>query len=76
MVFRALSHNWTNDIVWEFLLGEFASLEFSPDETKLMYVAEMKQPKSEPFFKRKAPKSGENKDEETPVTKVGITKFY
>ncbi|XP_066246254.1 acylamino-acid-releasing enzyme-like isoform X1 [Euwallacea similis] len=42
---------------------EFSSFEFSPDETKLLYVAEKKNPKSEPFYKRKKPeepKDGEN----------------
>ncbi|KAH1012228.1 hypothetical protein HUJ05_011421 [Dendroctonus ponderosae] len=34
---------------------EFSSFEFSPDETKLLYVAEAKVPKSEPFYKRKKP---------------------
>ncbi|CAG9862113.1 unnamed protein product [Phyllotreta striolata] len=33
--------------------GELSSFEWSPDETKLLYVAEKKRPKSEPFYKRK-----------------------
>ncbi|KAI4460694.1 serine peptidase s9 family member [Holotrichia oblita] len=36
--------------------GEFARLQFSPDETKLLYIAEKKQPKTEPFWKRKQEK--------------------
>ncbi|CAG9773046.1 unnamed protein product [Ceutorhynchus assimilis] len=32
---------------------EFGAFEFSPDETKLLYVAEKKIVKSEPFYKRK-----------------------
>lgn len=34
---------------------EFGTFEFSPDETKLIYIAEKKNPKSEPFYKRKKP---------------------
>lgn len=45
---------------------EFSSLEWSPDEKKVLYVAEKKPPKSEPFYKRKAPLSsdGGSGDEE------------
>ncbi|CAH0554422.1 unnamed protein product [Brassicogethes aeneus] len=32
---------------------EFGSFEWSPDERKVMYVAEKKVPKSDPFYKRK-----------------------
>lgn len=42
--------------MFNFNLGEFASFIWSPDETKLLYVAEKKAPKSEPFYKRKAVK--------------------
>ncbi|KAL1514050.1 hypothetical protein ABEB36_003373 [Hypothenemus hampei] len=34
---------------------EFSSFEFSPDEGKVLYVAEKKLRKSEPFYKRKKP---------------------
>ncbi|XP_060528020.1 acylamino-acid-releasing enzyme-like [Cylas formicarius] len=40
--------------------GEFGSFEFSPDEKKLLYVAEKKPPKSEPFYKRKKPEEDGN----------------
>ncbi|XP_022905429.2 acylamino-acid-releasing enzyme-like isoform X1 [Onthophagus taurus] len=40
--------------------GEFGSLEFSPDEKKVIYVAELKPPKTEPFIKRKNPDKPEN----------------
>ncbi|XP_018575043.1 acylamino-acid-releasing enzyme [Anoplophora glabripennis] len=45
---------------------EFSSLEWSPDEKKVLYVAEKKPPKSDPFYKRKAPLSndGGSGDEE------------
>ncbi|EZA54140.1 acylamino-acid-releasing enzyme isoform X2 [Ooceraea biroi] len=33
---------------------EFRSFEWSPDNTKLLYIAEKKQPKSEPFYKQKS----------------------
>ncbi|GJQ85226.1 hypothetical protein Trydic_g13066 [Trypoxylus dichotomus] len=45
--------------------GEFASLQFSPDETKLLYIAEKKQVKTEPFWKRKPVKADDKPDEIT-----------
>ncbi|XP_050303713.1 acylamino-acid-releasing enzyme-like [Anthonomus grandis grandis] len=39
---------------------EFSSFEFSPDERKLLYVAEKKVPKSEPFYKRKKPEEAKD----------------
>ncbi|CAH1722220.1 unnamed protein product [Aphis gossypii] len=46
--------------------GEFGTLEWSPDETKIVYIAEKKIPKSEPFYKQKskasAQKDGVNND--------------
>lgn len=41
--------------------AEFATLEWSPDESKILYIAEKKIPKSEPFYKQK-PKLSGNKD--------------
>lgn len=43
-------------------LGEFASFQFSPDETKLLYIAEKKPPKTEPFYKRKQAKPDSNEE--------------
>lgn len=40
--------------------GEFGSFEWSPNEIKLMYIAEKKNPKSEAFYKRKP--NNEKKD--------------
>jgi len=40
--------------------AEFGSFEFSPDEKKLLYVAEKKVLKSEPFYKRKKPDEAKN----------------
>lgn len=34
-------------------LEEFAAFEWSPDETKVLYVAEKKQQEGEEFYKRK-----------------------
>ncbi|XP_050434308.1 acylamino-acid-releasing enzyme-like isoform X1 [Adelges cooleyi] len=34
--------------------AEFGTLQWSPDETKILYIAEKKVPKSEPFFKQKS----------------------
>ncbi|XP_029343702.1 acylamino-acid-releasing enzyme-like isoform X1 [Acyrthosiphon pisum] len=41
--------------------AEFGILEWSPDETKIVYIAEKKVPKSEPFYKQK-PKASADKD--------------
>ena len=44
--------------------SEFGSFEWSPDKTKVLYIAEKKLPKSEPFYKQKPLKkekeNGEN----------------
>jgi len=40
----------------------FATLQWSPDETKIVYIAEKKVPKSEPFYKQK-PKTSVEKDD-------------
>ncbi|KAK5645235.1 hypothetical protein RI129_006535 [Pyrocoelia pectoralis] len=53
-----------DEIYTEATLG---ALEWSPDETKVLYVAEKKEPKSEPFYKKKTSNSDPNKDSE--VTK-------
>ena len=39
---------------------DFASFEWSPCETKILYVAERKVPKSEPFYKPKPQDTKEN----------------
>ncbi|OAD53128.1 Acylamino-acid-releasing enzyme, partial [Eufriesea mexicana] len=41
--------------------SEFASFQWSPDKTKVLYIAEKKLPKSEPFYKQK-PCNKEDKD--------------
>ncbi|VVC32928.1 Peptidase S9, prolyl oligopeptidase, catalytic domain,Alpha/Beta hydrolase fold [Cinara cedri] len=43
---------------------EFETLQWSPDETKILYIAEKKVPKSEPFFKQKPISSGDKSDVE------------
>lgn len=58
----------------EIILGELSSFEWSPDSTKILYLAE-KKVSSEPFYKRKGKEDGNNKgngDEEKP--KVGVIK--
>lgn len=45
-----------------YILGEFSSFDWSPDESKILYIAEKKIKKSEPFYKRKAPKEDGDKD--------------
>lgn len=44
-----------------FFVAEFATLQWSPDETKIVYIAEKKVVKSEPFYKQK-PKTSGSKD--------------
>lgn len=39
---------------------DFRSFEWSPCEGKLLYVAEKKVPKAEPFYKQKAQENKEN----------------
>lgn len=58
---------------------EFSSLEWSPDEKKVLYVAEKKPQKSEPFYKRKAPLSndgGSGDEEKTKVSFQFISIFH
>ncbi|XP_034230379.1 acylamino-acid-releasing enzyme-like isoform X2 [Thrips palmi] len=43
---------------------DFSALEWSPCETKILYVAECKVPKSEPFYKPKPQDSKESKENE------------
>lgn len=55
---------------------EFSSFEWSPDETKLLYLAEKKVPTSEPFYKRKGKEDTEKKgngDEEKPKVFIDFT---
>lgn len=47
------------------LTAEFGTFEFSPDEKKLLYIAEKKIPKNEPFYKRKAPEETKNNGGDT-----------
>lgn len=49
--------------------AEFGSFEWSPDATKLLYVAEKKLPKTEPFYKQK-PLDKKEKKEEDEVSRV------
>lgn len=57
--------------------GEFRTFEWSPDETKLLYVAELKIPKSEPFYKRSAKKpKGNNSDSDKPKAPKGEEYLY
>ncbi|XP_043258175.1 acylamino-acid-releasing enzyme-like [Colletes gigas] len=44
--------------------SEFASFEWSPDKTKVLYIAEKKLPKSAPFYKQKPLNKKESKDED------------
>lgn len=37
-----------------FISVEFSSFQWSPDRTKVIYVAEKKGPKTEPFYKQKS----------------------
>ena len=50
-----------------FVLDMFSSFQWSPDNTKLMYIAEKKLRKTEPVYKQKPKyKAPSQEDEETP----------
>ncbi|KAK7862069.1 hypothetical protein R5R35_011489 [Gryllus longicercus] len=49
--------------------AELGSFEWSPCEEKLLYVAEKKYPKSEPFYKPKSQEKKNNGNEDSKVTK-------
>ncbi|XP_050593009.1 acylamino-acid-releasing enzyme-like isoform X1 [Bombus affinis] len=56
--------------------SEFSSFQWSPDKTKVLYIAEKKQPESEPFYKQKRiNKEDKNKKDENEVT-VGNEYVY
>ncbi|XP_043515527.1 acylamino-acid-releasing enzyme-like isoform X2 [Frieseomelitta varia] len=55
--------------------SEFASFQWSPDKTKVLYIAEKKQPKSEPFYKQK-PINKEDKDKKEENVTVGNEYIY
>ena len=42
-------------IIIYLFIGEFGSFEWSTDEEKVLYIAEKKIPKSEPFLTTKSP---------------------
>ncbi|XP_014477791.1 PREDICTED: acylamino-acid-releasing enzyme-like isoform X2 [Dinoponera quadriceps] len=44
--------------------SEFSSFKWSPDNTKLLYIAEKKLPKTEPFYKQKPQDKKDKKDNE------------
>jgi len=48
-------------------IAEFATLQWSPDETKIVYIAEKKIPKSEPFYKQKPKSSSEKEDTDSKI---------
>ncbi|XP_043598877.1 acylamino-acid-releasing enzyme-like isoform X3 [Bombus pyrosoma] len=56
--------------------SEFSSFQWSPDKTKILYIAEKKQSESEPFYKQKRMnKEDKNKKDENEVT-VGNEYIY
>lgn len=57
-------------------LAEFSSFQWSPDKKKILYIAEKKQPESEPFYKQKRMnKEDKNKKDENEVTVVNCFIF-
>jgi acylaminoacyl-peptidase len=52
------------------LADDFRSFEWSPCEGKLLYIAEKKVPKAEPFYKPKAQDSKETGNEDRKAIKV------
>jgi len=60
-----------------FFVAEFRSFEWSPDNTKVLYIAEKKLPKSEPFYKQKSlDKKDKEKKEDDEVTVVGFIPYF
>lgn len=56
---------------------EFRSFEWSPDNTKVLYIAEKKLAKSEPFYKQKPlEKKDKEKKEDEEVTVVRVFYFF
>lgn len=51
-------------------LAEFSTFEWSPDETKLLYIAEKKQQQNEAFYKRKSARDSLVEEVETINVKV------
>jgi len=63
-------------VIWFFFPAEFGSFCWDKTESKVIYIAERKLPKSEPFYKRQPVKSKpkDDTDDGPPVSKV-INKF-
>ncbi|XP_067204880.1 acylamino-acid-releasing enzyme-like isoform X2 [Linepithema humile] len=55
---------------------EFRSFEWSPDNTKLLYIAEKKLPKSEPFYKQKPLDKKDKEENEDDKVTVGNEYIY
>lgn len=59
------------------LLVEFRSFEWSADNTKVLYIAEKKLPKSEPFYKQKSlDKKDKEKKEDDETTVVNLISCF
>ncbi|XP_076182257.1 acylamino-acid-releasing enzyme isoform X2 [Ptiloglossa arizonensis] len=56
--------------------SEFASFEWSPNKTKVLYIAEKKLPKSEPFYKQKPLNKKEKETKEEDEVSVGNEYIY
>ncbi|XP_015439010.1 PREDICTED: acylamino-acid-releasing enzyme-like isoform X2 [Dufourea novaeangliae] len=56
--------------------SEFASFEWSPDKTKILYIAEKKLPKSEPFYKQKPLNKKDKEKKEEDEVSVGNEYIY
>lgn len=50
---------------------QFSSFQFSPDKSKLLYVAEKKSQKSEPFYKQKSQEKREKEMKDTEIISRG-----
>lgn len=56
--------------------AEFGAFNWSPDKTKLVYIAEKKLPKSAPFYRQTAQEStAKTKAEEEETTKVQFSEY-
>lgn len=57
--------------------AEFRTFDFCPNAAQVVYVAEKKVPKSEAFYKRKAPKdSGDGDEKKADENKIKSVRFH
>lgn len=68
--------NFSNIRVTCFFTADFRSFEWSPDNTKVLYIAEKKLPKSEPFYKQKSLDKKDKEKEDDEAIVVGFVSCF